>query len=161
VASSRHTLGDWWFFARVVAHGPRGIWDIGTLAIICDHTSARLLQDLAGKVGEAGPEELLRAAHAAALWAADLDLLMADETAAPGVRKQHGSSVIVLSESLRAVEQATHRAAVAGEADTRAQQELRAALARFSIAFEPLLAAYVDVARRLHGNVLAVDPSRA
>lgn len=119
-----------------------------------------MLQDLAAEgVATASTEDLLRAAHAAALWSADLDRLMAaSEAGGPGL--QHYAAVSVLAESLRAMEQAAHLAAVAGQSDTRTQKDLRACLARFSIAFEPLLRSYVDVLRRLHRNAIAVDPTR-
>jgi hypothetical protein len=157
----RHKLGDWWFFVKVVARGPRGIWDLAPLGTICDHTSARLLQDLsAGVVETADSGDLLRAAYAASMWATDLDLLMSDDVHGPRLRRRYGGAVPVLADSLRAVEQAAHAAAVAGPADAQARAELHAALARFGLAFHPLLSAYLGVLKRLHANAVAVDPSR-
>jgi hypothetical protein len=132
------------------------------LRSVCEHVSAELLQSLA--LGKFTPTEhdLLKASHAAALWATDLELMLASEEGdAWAKKKEWRSQLTVLAQSLHAVEVAAHAAVTAGPDDASAARELEVCLSRWILAWRPFLTEYAGSMARVYANARAVDPVRA
>lgn len=162
VTQRRKSWGDRWYVWRVWLRGPKTLIRMVQLRSVCDHPSAELLQSLALRKFTPTGHHLLNAAHAAALWAADLELMLTSEREGTWAKKKEWrSQLTVLAQSLHAVEVAAQAAVTAGPDDASAARELEVCLSRWILAWQPFLTEYAGSLARVYAHALAVDPVRA